>query len=213
MLLEFERNQVVLYGKKLLQSGLTTGSGGNISIYNREKGLIALSPSSLDYNKTIPEDVVVMDLDGNRAEGTRRASTEINMHLEVYRHRPEVCAVVHTHSLYATAVSCMGWDLEAVHYLIAFAGRSVKCAPYATYGTPELAKYALEALEGRNACLLANHGLLACAPTLETAFSTAEHLEYVSKLYCVTRSLGTPNLLNEEQILTVMDKFGTNPYK
>ena len=213
MLLEQERIDVVQCGNQLIASGLTTGSGGNVSIFNREAGLIALSPSSISYSEITPEDVVVVNLQGEIVEGTRRVTTELEMHLSVYRSRPDVCAVVHTHSLYATAVSCMGWDMQPVHYMLAMAGTVVKCAPYATYGTKELADYAVQALEGRGACLLGNHGLLAAGPTLERAFSTAEHLEYVAQLICVTKSLGKPNILSPEEIQIVVDKFGTNPYK
>lgn len=213
MLLQHEREEIVRYGNALIERGLTTGSGGNISIYNREQGLVALTPSSMDYSEITPEDVVVIDMQGNVVEGGRRVSTEINMHLIIYNNRPDVCSVVHTHSIYATAVACMGWDLQPVHYLMAMAGPVVKCAQYATYGTQELAEYALEALGNRGACLLGNHGLIAAAPTLERAFSTAEHLEYVAKLTCITKGLGDPNILTQEQIQVVMDKFGTNPYK
>lgn len=213
MLLQQERNEIVRYGNDLITHGLTTGSGGNISICNREAGLVALTPSSMSYSDITPEDVVVVDLQGNTVEGERRVTTELSMHLIVYNNRPDVNAIVHTHSIYATAVACMGWDMEPVHYLMAMAGPVVKCSKYATYGTPELADYALEALGNRGACLLGNHGLLAVGPSVERAFSTAEHLEYVAKLTCITRGLGQPNILTDDQIHVVMDKFGTNPYK
>lgn len=213
MLLHKERTDIVRYGKQLISSRLTTGSGGNISIYNREEGLLALTPSSMCYSDITPEDILVLDVDGKVVEGTRRVSTEVNMHLIVYHNRLDVCAIVHTHSVYATAVACMGWDLEPVHYMLAMGGPVIKCAPYATYGTQKLAGYALEALGNRSACLLSNHGLLAAAPTLERAFSTAEHLEYVAQLTCITKGMGQPNILSQDQIATVMDKFGTNPYK
>lgn len=213
MLLQKERQDIVLYGNKMINHGLTTGSGGNISIFNREEGLVALSPSSMHYSDIKPEDVIVIDADGNTVEGARKPSTEKSMHLAVYAQRPDVGSVVHTHSMYATAVACMGWDLPPVHYMLAMAGPVVKCSKYATYGTDKLAEYALEALEGRGACLLGNHGLLTAAPTLERAFSTAEHLEYVAQLYMLTKTAGNPNILNLAQIEEVMDKFGTNPYK
>lgn len=213
MILEQERKAVVLYGNKMIEHRLSTGSGGNISIYNREEGLIALSPSSMYYSDMTPEDVAVMDIDGKIVDGTRRPSTEINMHLEVYRNRPDVNSMVHTHSIYATAVACMGWDLEPVHYMLAVAGPTVKCSKYALYGTEELAQYAKEAIGDRGACLLGNHGLLAAAPSLEQAFSIAEHLEYVAHLQLLTKSVGSPNLLTADQMAKVMDKFGTNPYK
>ena len=196
MLLERERKDIVEYGKRMIERGLTTGSGGNISIYNREQGLVALTPSSMDYADIRPEDVVLMDLDGNIKDGIRRPSTEIN-----------------THSIYCTAIACMGWDLEPVHYMLAIAGRAVKCSKYATYGTPELAQYALEAMGDNGACLLGNHGVLTAGSSLERAFSIAEHLEFVAKLVCITKSMGKPNLLTDEQIAIVADKFGTNPYK
>ncbi|MEG2852661.1 MAG: class II aldolase/adducin family protein, partial [Hydrogenoanaerobacterium sp.] len=175
--------------------------------------LVALSPSSMDYYETQPEDVVIMDCSGKIVDGKRRPSTEINMHLALYRARDDISAVVHTHSLYATAVACMRWDLPAVHYLAAFGGDIIKCSEYATYGTEELAQYALEAMGNRNACLLGNHGLLAASSNIEKTFSTAEHLEFVAKLYCVTKSLGEPNILSSEQMLEVMKKFGTCPYR
>jgi L-fuculose-phosphate aldolase len=213
MLLEKERIEIVRYGNLLIERGLTTGSGGNISIYNRGKGLIALTPSSMSYDEIAPEDVLIIDIQGEVVDGARQPSTEIHMHLASYRSRSDVNAVVHTHSVYATAIACMGWALEPLHYLIAMAGSVVKCARYATYGTQELADCAMEALGNRGACLLGNHGLLAVGPTLQRAFSTAEQLEYVSRLYCITRSLGEPNILSEGQLGIVMDKFGTNPYK
>ncbi len=213
MLLERERKDIVEYGKRMIERGLTTGSGGNISIYDRKQGLVALTPSSMDYADIRPEDVVLMDLDGNIKDGIRRPSTEINMHLLVYRNRPDVNAIVHTHSIYCTAIACMGWDLEPVHYMLAIAGRGVKCSKYATYGTPELAQYALEAMGDNGACLLGNHGVLTAGSSLEQAFAIAEHLEFVAKLVCITKSMGKPNLLTDEQIAIVADKFGTNPYK
>ncbi len=213
MLLEMERKEIVEYGKRMIERGLTTGSGGNISIFNREQGLVALTPSSMDYADIKPEDVVIMDINGNVKDGTRRPSTEINMHLLAYQNRPDVNSIVHTHSIYCTAIACMGWELEPVHYMLAIAGEAVKCAKYATYGTPELARYALEALAGNGACLLGNHGVLTVGPSLERAFAIAEHLEFVAKLVCITKSMGKPNLLTAEQIAAVIDKFGTHSYK
>jgi len=213
MLLKQEREDIVKYGNKMIEQGLTTGSGGNISVFNREKGLIALSPSSMHYTDVVPEDVIVIDLEGNIVAGKRSPSTEISMHLMVYKHRRDVNSVVHTHSIYATAVACMGWNLEPVHYMLAIAGPVVKCSKYELYGTEGLAHYALEALGNNGACLLGNHGLLAASATLEKAFSIAEHLEYVAHLHVLTKGLGTPNILTQEQMAAVMDKFGTNPYK
>ena len=208
-----EKEQVVRYGKKLIDRRLTTGSGGNISVYNREKNLVAISPSGLDYYETTPEDIVILDIDGNLVEGKNRPSSEAGMHLAFYKNRADVSGIVHTHSKFATAIACMGWELPAVHYLIGMAGHRVKCTGYATYGSDELAKKALETIGDSNAVLLANHGLIALGEDVDRAFSTAEHLEFVSEVYYLTKTLGTPNILSDENMDEVMKKFGTFRYK
>ncbi|NLY46466.1 MAG: L-fuculose-phosphate aldolase [Tissierella sp.] len=213
MLMLKERELIVEHGKKLITNGLTTGSGGNISIYNRDLGLVAITPSGQDYFETKIEDIIILDLEGNKVEGDLKPSSEWSMHLIFYKNREDANAIVHTHSKYATAISCMGWNLEPVHYLIGFAGYDVKCAKYATYGSQELAENALEAIEDRNAVLLGNHGLIALGTDVERAFSTAEHLEFVSEIYYLTKTLGNPNLLTESQMDEVMKKFNTYRYK
>ena len=212
-MMEYEKEQVVRYGKKLIDRRLTTGSGGNISVYNREKNLVAISPSGLDYYETTPEDIVILDIDGNLVEGKHRPSSEAGMHLAFYKNRADVSGIVHTHSKFATAIACMGWELPAVHYLIGMAGHRVKCTGYATYGSDELAKKALETIGDSNAVLLANHGLIALGEDVDRAFSTAEHLEFVSEVYYLTKTLGTPNILSDENMDEVMKKFGTFRYK
>ena len=213
MIMLKEREQVVEYGKKLIGSGLTKGSGGNISIYNRQERLIAISPSGLDYFQTKIEDIVIINIAGEIIDGSLKPSSEVGMHLEFYKNRKDVNAIVHTHSKYATAISCMGWDLKPVHYLIGLAGTTIKCAKYATYGSSQLAQNALEAMEDRNAVLLANHGLIAISSNIEAAFSIAEHLEFVSEIYCITKSLGQPNILSNDQMDEVKKKFNTYQYK
>lgn len=208
-----ERELVVEYGKNLIKNELTTGSGGNISVLNRKLGLVAISPSGKNYFETEVRDIVIIDLEGNVVEGDLKPSSEKDMHLIFYNNRKDANAIVHTHSKFATAISCMGWNIEPVHYLIGFAGEDVKCAKYAIYGSKELAQNALEAIEGRNAVLLANHGLIALGEDIEKAFSTAEHLEFVSEVYCLTKSLGTPKTLSKDEIVDVMKKFNTYKYK
>ena len=212
-MMEYEKEQVVRYGKKLIDRRLTTGSGGNISVYNREKNLVAISPSGLDYYETTPEDIVILDIDGNLVEGKHRPSSEAGMHLAFYKNRADVSGIVHTHSKFATAIACMGWELPAVHYLIGMAGHRVKCTGYATYGSDELAKKALKTIGDSNAVLLANHGLIALGEDVDRAFSTAEHLEFVSEVYYLTKTLGTPNILSDEDMDEVMKKFGTYRYR
>ena len=212
-MMEYEKEQVVRYGKKLIDRRLTTGSGGNISVCNREKNLVAISPSGLDYYETTPEDIVILDMDGNLVEGKHRPSSEAGMHLAFYKNRADVSGIVHTHSKFATAIACMGWELPAVHYLIGMAGHRVKCTGYATYGSDELAKKALDTIGDSNAVLLANHGLIALGEDVDRAFSTAEHLEFVSEVYYLTKTLGTPNILSDEDMDEVMKKFGTFRYR
>ena len=212
-MMEYEKEQVVRYGKKLIDRRLTTGSGGNISVCNREKKLVAISPSGLDYYETTPEDIVILDIDGNIVEGKHRPSSEAGMHLAFYKNRADVSGIVHTHSKFATAIACMGWELPAVHYLIGMAGHRVRCTGYATYGSEELAKKALETIGDSNAVLLANHGLIALGEDVDRAFSTAEHLEFVSEVYYLTKTLGTPNILSDEDMDEVMKKFGTYKYR
>ena len=163
MLLMNERKQVVEFGKKIVSSGLTKGTGGNISIYNKEENLVAISPSGLDYFDTEPEDIVIVDLNGIVVEGERKPSSELDMHLIFYRNREDIAALVHTHSPFAKTIASLGWELPAVSYLVAFAGPNVRCAPYQTFGTPELAESVLEGMKDRRAVLLENHGMIAGA--------------------------------------------------
>lgn len=209
MLLREEREKVVEYCRMLTTHKLTKGTGGNISACNREKGLMAISPSGMDYFKTEPEDVVVLDLEGRVVEGRRIPSSEADMHRLLYIDRSDVNAVVHTHSTYATTLACMRWNLPAVHYLVGFAGLDVRCTPYATFGTPELARLAREGMKGRFAVLLGNHGLLAAGPNMHYAFNVAEEIEFVCELYWRSKAVGEPVLLDAGDMETVLEKFKT----
>ena len=208
MLLENERNQVVQFCRQLATAGLTTGTGGNISIFNSEAGLMAISPSAMDYAVMDVEDVVLQDLDAKIVDGIRRPSSEFGMHLICYQNRPDIGAVVHTHSPKATTLAVLGWDLPAIHYMIAASGGpTIPCAPYCLFGTPELAETALKYLEGRYACLLANHGALATGPDIGHAFALAEHMEFCADLYLRAKMLAEPNILSDDQISEVIGKF------
>lgn len=209
MILLKERQEVVEYGKKLIESKLTKGTGGNLSIYNRKEGLMAISPSGIDYFEIKPEDVVVLDLDGNIADGDKKPSSELDMHRIFYRNREDIDAIIHTHTIFATTLSCLNISLPPVHYLVAFAGLNVRCAKYATFGTEELAKNALEAMEDRYAVLLANHGLLAGAKDLANAFNITEEIEYCAELYYRAKSIGEPVILPEEEMKLMLEKFKT----
>lgn len=209
MLLQKEREDVVEYGKKLIASGLTKGTGGNISIFNREMGLVAISPSGLDYFATTPEDVVVLNLDGEVIDGKRKPSSELDMHLIFYEKREDLNALVHTHSPYAKTIASLGWELPPVSYLIAFAGPNVRCAPYETFGTKELAKVAYEGMIDRRAVLLANHGLIAGGNNIKIAFTVAEEIEFCAQIYYQTKAIGEPKLLGEEELKVLAKKFET----
>jgi len=204
-----ERELIVEYGKKLSEVGLTKGTGGNLSIYNREKGLMAISPTGIDYFKTKPEDVVILNINGEQIDGDRKPSSEVEMHRVFYERRTDIDAIIHTHTMYATTLACLNWSLPPVHYMVALAGVDVRCAKYATYGTKELAENAFEAMKDRKAVLLANHGLLAGANDLLNAFNITEEIEYCAELYYRTKGIGEPTILPEEEMTLMLDKFKT----
>ena len=210
MLLAEERQAVVDGGNAMVRAGLTTGTGGNLSRICRRRGLIAISPSGLDYAAMQPDDVVLVDRDGLTVEGRYKPSSELGFHLALYRQRPAVGAVVHTHSVYATTLACLGWELPAVHYLVGFAGRKVPLASYATFGTDELAASVATTL-GRqfNAVLLANHGLVAVGGDMHAALNTAEEVEFVARIYYQAKCAGSPVLLSDGEMDVVIEKFKT----
>ncbi len=209
MILQEEREKIVEYGKKLITSNLTKGTGGNLSIYNREKELMCISPSGIDYFKITPEDVVVLDLDGNKVDGTKEPSSEFEMHRIFYANRDDINAMIHTHTMYSTTIACLNWSLPPVHYMLALAGKDVRCAQYATYGTQELADNAFEGMRDRNAVLLANHGLLVGAKDIANAFNTTEEVEYCAELYYRAKSIGEPVIIPEKEMDIMMEKFKT----
>jgi L-fuculose-phosphate aldolase len=209
MLLKTERELIVQFGQKLITSNLTTGSGGNLSIYNRDLDLVAIKPTGIDYFCLAPEDIVVVTPEGEIVEGDKDPSSELSMHLGLLNSRQDINAVVHTHSVYATTIACLNWELPAVHYLIGFSGNKVPLAPYATFGTPELARNVVKSIGSYNACLLANHGLVALGKNLPTAFAAAEEIELVARIYYQTRCIGAPVILPDQEIANVMEKFKT----
>lgn len=207
MLLEKERAAVAAYGKKLITAGLTKGTGGNLSVLNREAGYFAISPSGMDYFETEPEDVVVMDLEGRIVDGKRKPSSEHAIHRIFYANREDLGAMVHTHSTYATVLATLGEKLPASSYLVAYAGLDVPCAPYASFGTEALAKVTFEAMQDRKAVLMQNHGLLAGGKDLLNAFNVAEEIEQCCKVYVLARSIGKPIILPEEEMREMMVRF------
>ena len=210
MQLAKERQAIVDGGRAMVSAGLTAGTGGNLSLICRPRGLIAISPSGVAYATMRPQDVVLVDLEGRTREGALKPSSELGFHLILYRRRPQVGAVVHTHSVYATTLACLGWELPAVHYLVGFAGRKVPVAPYATFGTEALADNVAGAMGTEyNATLLANHGLVAVGDDLPAALNTAEEVEFVARLFYQAKCVGSPVVLPDREMVRVIEKFKT----
>ncbi|MBC3888086.1 L-fuculose-phosphate aldolase [Acetobacterium paludosum] len=210
MILQREREEIVDYCRKMITSGLTKGTGGNISIYNREQKLIAISPSGIDYFETEPEDIVVMDLDGKIVEGKRKPSSEYELHRIFYVKRDDIDAVVHTHSVYATVLATLRQPLPASSYLVAYAGLDVQCAEYASFGTLELANFTFAAMSDRYAVLMANHGLLTGGKDVLNAFNIAEQIEYCAEVYVKARAIGKPVILDEEEMKKNIQVFNNS---
>ena len=207
MLLLNERELLVEYGKKLIDKNLTKGTSGNLSIFDRDKKLFAITPSGIDYYNTKIEDIVIMDIDGNVVEGSKKPSSEHNLHRIFYANREDIGAIVHAHTIYSTVLSCMNMSLPAVHYMIASAGKDVRCAKYATFGTEELAKNAYDEMKDRKAVLLANHGVLTGGKDIFEAFSILEDVEYVSELYIKAKNIGEPVVIDEIEMEKIIEKF------
>ena len=207
-MLEAERKQIVEFGKQMSAAGLSRGTSGNLSMYDPMSGLMAISSSGIGYFETQPEDVVVMTLAGDVVEGTRKPSSEHVMHAGFYCSRPALRAIVHTHSLYCTTLACMNQPIEAVHIMIASAGTAqVRCAPFAPFGSPELARAAVETCGAANAVLLANHGLVACGASMKAAFALAADLEYVAQLQWQAMCAGKPALLTQADVAATIAGF------
>ncbi|RND87019.1 L-fuculose phosphate aldolase [Lacticaseibacillus paracasei] len=203
-----ERQQIVDFGKKLIDERLTTGTGGNLSIYVPEDNVMLISPSGMNYKDTKPEDVVLMDLDGDIKEGNRKPSSEFAMHSIFYKNDPEVRSVVHCHSDFATAMACLNHDIPPLDYVLAdIAKRSIKCTKYKIYGSPEIAEEAYETMGDDHGILLANHGSLAIGKNIESAFGIAKEIEFICKIFTYSSSVGNPVILSDDQMDAVIKKF------
>jgi L-fuculose-phosphate aldolase len=201
------KDQLLHFGREMIARGLTTGSGGNLSVLLRDKDRILITPSAVAYADMTPEDIVLCDRQGNVVRCARRPSSELGFHLALYNYREEIGAVVHTHSVYATTLACMHREIPAVHYLVGFAGHKVPLAPYATFGTPALAQAIIDTIGQSNAVLMANHGLVAVGPDLTAAFNVAEEIELVARIYYQTLVAGESKILNQQQMEEVLEKF------
>lgn len=187
--------------------GINKGTAGNVS--SRTEGGFIVTPTGMDYAGAAPEDMVFVDMDG-AAQGARKPSSEWRFHRDIYVHRPEAGAIVHTHSPFATSLACLGLEIPPFHYMIArFGGTTVRCAEYATFGTQALSDAMLKALEHRSACLMAQHGMTVFGRDLDQALAHAVELEALSEQYWRVLQIGTPRLLSEEEMRVVLEKFRT----
>lgn len=202
------RQAVLDAARRSVTLGLTHGTSGNVSA-RVPGGGFAITPSGLDYAEIEAPDIVLMGEGGVVFSGERwRPSTEWRMHAALYRQRPDLGAVVHGHSPAATAVACLGRDLPPFHYMIAAAGGdSVRCAPYAPFGTESLAGLAVDAMRGRRACLLAHHGFLAAGVDPAQALAVAGEVEFLAGVFLRILPFGDPPVLSPDAMAEVLAKF------
>jgi L-fuculose-phosphate aldolase len=202
------RESVVLGCRELTRRGLTYGKSGNISVRRDERSFY-VSPTGMPYESLAPDDIPLVDLEG-RWVGSRRPSSEWRFHRDILKARGEIGAIVHTHSPKATSLACTGRGIPAFHYMVAVAGGAdIRCAPYHTFGSQELSDAAVEALKGRLACLLANHGVIALGTDLNGALSLAGEVEDLAAKYCVALTVGDIRILDGLEMERVIDKFRT----
>lgn len=206
------RDQVAWLYREAAARGLIVGSSGNVSA--RTPDGMMITPSGGDPETVTTTDLAAVTMDGVALDGITPSratpSSEWAMHAAVYRECPAAAFVVHAHADACTALACLGSALPAFHYMVVqFGGPDVRCAPYTTFGTPALAGHAAEAIRGRSACLLGNHGMLVCATTAAETLSRAVLLETLCRQYLLALSAGTPRLLTEQEMLDAQQRFKT----
>jgi L-fuculose-phosphate aldolase len=203
------RQHVAAAARRLAAEGLVLGTAGNVSARRGDE--IAVTPTGAVLAELEPEQVTVVDLDGKQIDGDLAPTSELGLHLGVYR-RYDAGAVVHTHAPMATALSCVIDELPCVHYQMLALGGAVPVAPYATFGTPELARSVLDALEGRSAALMANHGAIVHAQDLDAAVDLSLLLEWACTVYWRAAQIGDPRALDDEQLHAVVDAVVSRGY-
>ena len=200
-----ERTELIATVRKMNALGINHGTSGNASV--RIKGGYLITPSGMAYDDLAPEDIVEMSL-GGEASGARKPSSEWRFHQDLLKARPDFGAIVHTHGKGVMTLACQRMELPPFHYMIAVAGgNTIRCADYATFGTQALSDNALKAMEGRKACLLANHGLLAAEKSLERALALAVEVETLCETYWRILQIGKPILLTEAEMEEVKEQF------
>ncbi|EEQ56372.1 putative L-ribulose-5-phosphate 4-epimerase [Clostridiales bacterium 1_7_47FAA] len=210
MLLKELREEVVRTGLRIAGSGLVQSTQGNISIVDRKQGLMAITPSGMNYDELSAADIVVTDLFGNIEDGERNPSTELPVHAYILRERDDINAIVHTHSPYATAMTLVNQEIPPVMIQLGEAvGGNVPIAPYTTGGQEKLGIVALDTMKDKNAVLLKNHGVIAVGPTLKRALFVAEMVEDTAKVYWIAKcmNMGEPESLSDETAAGVLERY------
>ncbi len=207
-----KREQLLHISQQLVTLGLNRGTAGNVSVREDsaegQAGFL-ITPSGLAVDKMTSSDMVWMDFSGN-ATGTRPPSSEWRFHRDILQQKSQVNAVIHTHSIYASTFSTFRKDMPPFHYMIALAGGdSIRCAPYALFGSQQLSDNAIEALQDRKACLLANHGMIAVGETLEKALDITQEVETLCEQYLLALQVGEPHILSQQEMMDVLEKFKT----
>ena len=206
------KQSVVLGGRQMIERNLVAGTWGNISLRNDAGNRIVITPSGRPYNELNPADIVVVDEEGTVVEGSR-PSSELLLHMAIYAARPDVRAIVHTHSLYATACAVAGEAIPpCLEELVQVVGGGVNVAHYALPGTAQLAQNAVDALEDRTAVLLANHGAVACGPSLKEALLVAELVEKAAQIHAIAGQLGGARRLSDEDV-QLMRRYYVEKYR
>jgi L-fuculose-phosphate aldolase len=201
------RQALVDHARRMNEAGINQGKTGNLSVRLVDGFLV--TPSAIAYDVMQPEDVVRMRWDGTY-DGKRRPSTEWRLHRDIYVGRSDAKAIVHAHAMFATTLSCLDQEIPAFHYMVAAAGGStIPCAPYATFGTQELSDRTVVALEGRKACLMSHHGMVAFSDALPAALALAVEVETLAAMYWRALQVGHPSVLPEEEMARVLAKFAS----
>lgn len=199
------RVDLLAVSRQLVAFGLNKGTSGNASV--RSKNGLLITPSGVPVERMTTESLVRMQMDGT-FPAQQKPSSEWRFHLDILRHRPDVQAVIHTHSVYATTLSTLRREVPAFHYMVAVAGGdNIRCAPYALFGSQALSDQVLMALEGRKACLLANHGMIAVGESVEQAFNIAVEVENLCQQYLIALQSGEPHVLTSAEMQAVHHQF------
>jgi len=187
-------------------SRINHGTSGNVSV--RVKNGLLITPSGMKYTQLNPGDIVFMSMDGTPHTRRSKPSSEWRFHRDIYRAKEEAGAILHAHSPWCTTLACLRRKIPPFHYMVAVAGgTTIRLAPYATFGSQKLSDYALQALHERKACLLANHGMLCFEANLESALDLAIEIENLARVYCQALQIGTPQLLSDAELQTVLERF------